>query len=296
LSNVYGSGVFDTIVIVDWSARATPARGTDSIWVAAHDVATGSVRLTNPPTRATAIAQLMHEFAAPRRVLAGFDFSFGLPSGFAAAAGLRGDHPWQCLWEYLGREIVDDERNRNNRWQVAADLNRRLGSPHFWGTPAGRSGPHLPIRKPAPETTTLPEFRETELRLKAAGRHPFSGWQLLGAGSVGSQSLTGLAALQRLRTDPRLDSRVRVWPFETGFTEHPCDGRTDAIVLAEVWPSAIEFDHVPHAVKDARQVQALADAFAQLVRDGTLAGRFAPPLALDIAEKAAREEGWVLLV
>ena len=74
------SALFDSWLIVDWSAAGTPRRGRDSIWLALAGPE-GGCRLWNPPTRSDAedlIAGLLAtERDAGRRVLAGFDVPFG---------------------------------------------------------------------------------------------------------------------------------------------------------------------------------------------------------------------------
>ncbi len=290
---------FDVIMIVDWSASSAPATGADSIWSYELDTASAVPEpLHNHRTRARAIdhlaARLAHHHG--RRVLVGFDFAFGYPAGFARAAGLAGSAStvpaWQATWEHLTAALTDDDRNRNNRWDVAAELNERLGCHQFWGVPAARASRSLAATKPP--AALLPATRTTERHIATqSGRRPFSVWQLLGAGAVGSQTLTGIPALQRLRTAPSLARRVRVWPFETGFTNDPC-GAGDAIVLAEVWPSAIAVDQIEHPVKDARQVVALTHHLATADRDGQLAGCFHPALPPDVGQAAIAEEGWIL--
>jgi hypothetical protein len=64
--------------------------------------------------------------------------------------------------------------------------------------------------------------------------------------------------------------------------------------VAEVWPSAIAFDHVDHPVKDARQVIALAGHFATLDEAGTLATLFTPSMTDLQRDAVLAEEGWVL--
>jgi precorrin-8X/cobalt-precorrin-8 methylmutase len=227
-------------VIVDWSAQATPKRGPDSIW----SYTLGDGDAVNHRTRSDTSSALVELLRLPGRTLVGFDFPLGYPAGLAARAQFEsvGGVPWSATWEHLAANITDDDRNRNNRWAVAADLNRRLGELRFWGVPSPRASPHLTVRKPS----GLSEFRIVERRLKQQGRHPFSVWQLLGAGSVGSQALTGIPVVHRLRHHPDLRMRARVWPFETGFTTDPTAHHADAIVIAEVWPSAISFDHIDH--------------------------------------------------
>ena len=53
---------------------------------------------------------------------------------YAARLGLSGP-PWRALWGEIADRIEDHADNRNNRFEVAAALNRRLsgdGFP-FWG-------------------------------------------------------------------------------------------------------------------------------------------------------------------
>jgi molybdopterin molybdotransferase len=114
-------------------------------------------------------------------------------------------------------------------------------------------------------------------------RGAFTVWQLGGAGAVGSQAMTGMAALSRLRA--RLGNAVRVWPFE--------DAEAAPVVLAEVWPSLIraEIAGARHAgeIADAAQVRVLATALARLQAAGGLEAALAAAPA-----EARREEGWIL--
>jgi precorrin-8X/cobalt-precorrin-8 methylmutase len=307
---------FDSFVIVDWSAAARPARGRDSIWIACLDGDDTTPTVTNPPTRAAAVHLLraMLSERTDQRVLVGVDFPLGCPAGLVAALG--GDR-WDDLWALLADRLHDDERNGNDRFRLASELNAALGAGPgpFWGCPTAQAGPTLSTRKvhaiPSPTPTgDLAEFRLTEARLRAAGRRPFSVWQLLGVGSVGSQLLVGLPALQRLRLDPDLGPRVRVWPFETGLdpglapdpdadlgvgTEPGSSATVGApIVIAEVWPSLLPLDPTHHPVKDAAQVIGLAAHLAALDRGGGLAELFAPQLTADEHRRVVGEEGWIL--
>lgn len=286
----------DVIIIVDWSANSRPKLGADSIW--SYELATsGGADPRVPINHRTRTAALEHiesrvRARAGQRVLLGFDFAFAYPAGFAFAAGLTGARPWEAIWQHLARHITDDERNRNNRWAVATELNERLGSTHFWGAPPRQASAHLTTTKPV--HFALAEFRRSEVHLRAVtGKHPFSAWQLLGAGAVGSQTLMGIPVLQRLRSAHQLSGRTRVWPFETGLVADPWAGRNDGVVVAEVWPSALEFGHVGHPTKDAQQVMALAQRFATRAAQGSLGSAFCPPISASDAS-AAMEEGWVL--
>jgi hypothetical protein len=263
---------FDTVITVDWSAASTPTLGRDSIWVAV----TPDDVVMNIATRHRAeqvIERLIHDRPG-QRVLVGVDASFGYPAGTAAALNLDGRcPPWRAMWELLGDLIVDEADNRNNRFEVAATLNERMGVRRFWGAPPSAAGVWLTATKPPLDR----EFRAVELAYRARGLRPASSWQLLGVGSVGSQSLTAIPVLLRLRRSA--EERVRVWPFE------PSSGAVDEVLFAEVWPSEIDravVNAVEHPVADARQVIALGRA----LHDGIDPGK---PGA-----GATSEEGWVL--
>ena len=205
------------------------------------------------------------------------------------------------MWDHLAAHITDDELNRNNRFEVAAVLNARISAGHgpFWGSPPRRVNDSLSARK-APgfahrgELGDLAEFRVAERRFREAGLRVASTWQLLGAGSVGGQSLTGIPVLHHLRHHPSLSMRSRVWPFETGFVLDPTHGRGDAIVHAEIWPGSIPLDPTLHDVRDAAQVIGLCEHLATLDRAGELAALFAPELADAERDVALTEEGWIL--
>lgn len=280
--------LFDRIVVVDWSASARPALGADSIWVADLEVATGAVDVVNHPTRAIAREALVAIALQRERTLIGFDFPLGYPRGTAASAGLDGT-PWEAMWHHLASRIVDDDRNRSNRFEVAADLNRRMAARRFWGAPAARTNEWLTRTKakPFPE----PDKRLTEQRM----RFPSTAWQLLGVGSVGSQSLTGIPVAHHLRTHADLRGVTRVWPFETGLRTPAAVPGEHSVVLTEVWPSMVPCGQVSHEIKDARQVIALARWFADLDRRGELAALFTPQVDADAAvDVVVDEEGWVL--
>ena len=159
--------LFDTYVVVDWSARNQPAQGADSIWLA-ELTADGRLRLSNPPTRRDAEQSLWDLLDRCRelRVLLTVDVALGYPSGTAALFGLQGV-PWMAMWAELARLANDDDRNRNNRFDVAAELNRRGGLDHgpFWGCPAGRACHTMRPNKWAGGAVPVAEFRESERAL-----------------------------------------------------------------------------------------------------------------------------------
>lgn len=287
--------LFDRYVMVDWSANSTPKRGRDSIWVA-DSAASGPV---NPSTRAAAM-DLVRSIVAEAggdRLLVGFDFSFGYPAGFAAA--LTGDPSagWAEVWAWLATAISDDERNRNDRLDVAAGVNERLmvshGSAPFWGYPGRERSDALSRTRPA-TYGPFDEFRIAEHRVRAAGHRPFPSWQLAYPGSVGSQMMLGMRALEILRRDPVCGSRLCVWPFDTGVGAASASIGPGQVMLAEIWPSMFPLRSDLHAVRDAAQVATMVAHIAELDGAGSLVEWFDP--ALTDAERAVvvAEEGWTL--
>ncbi len=116
-------------------------------------------------------------------------------------------------------------------------------------------------------------------------------WQLLGQGSVGSQTLTGLNSLFGFAQDLKQEKTVRFWPFDTNWDE-----KLDGIVLAEVWPSLNDFSAIDHPIKDARQVMACAHWLASENRGGNIQTLFSKPNCLPPQDqiKCLKEEGWIL--
>lgn len=282
--------MFDQIVVVDWSANSTPKRGTDSIWVA---VAEGDrVRTENLPTRHLA-EQALGEIVDSdplARTLIGVDFSLGYPKGTAASLGLA-DPPWKSMWSMLADKISDNERNHNNRFAIAAALNDRISSSAspFWGCPPSAAAARLGPRRPTNEGV-LPEWRLVEKTLSATGRRPFSIWQLLGAGCVGSQSLVGIPVLDRLGT--RYRDRLAVWPFTTGLSRP--DVARGRIVVAEVWPSLLTVPVGLGEVRDEAQVRVVAKWLMSLDACDRIGDLFAPSVPCNQVSTVVGEEGWVL--
>lgn len=282
--------MFDRVVVVDWSANSVAKLGADSIWIARGDPRSGVIDSVNVATRHQAMTMLEVTCREPGRTLVGVDFSLGYPTGTSAALGLSGV-PWRATWELLHDLVVDRENNSNNRFDVASALNRRVGTQRpgpFWGCPPARATTWLTSTKVPSDP--LPQWRAVEARLRVDGRRPFSSWQLLGAGAVGSQSVLGIAALERLRR--RLGRPMVVWPLSCGFVEP-----TAAIVVCEVWPSLFALAVADGRVRDDLQVSAVASALVERVRSGRLSEWFTPcPTHLDPEHVATvvAEEGWVL--
>jgi precorrin-8X/cobalt-precorrin-8 methylmutase len=284
--------MFDTFVMVDWSAASVPRTGRDSIWICWH--APEGEMLVNPATRHDAKAILAEWLAAAlangERVLMGFDFPFGYPAGFANRLGLAG-LPWRAVWDEIARLVTDDADNSNNRFDVAAVLNERIsgGRFPFWGCPAHPARTSLgPKHHRGHEQHGLAERRLIDEYM--AGAQPC--WKLLGAGSVGGQVLTGIPVVRALRDDPRWSHEVRIWPFETGLGTRP----EGSVVLAEVYPSLWSVPATANEPKDAAQVRTVARYFAECDRAGDLGALFAgdPELTREQRDCVETEEAWTL--
>ncbi len=283
--------MFDLAIMVDWSAATKVSKRprADRCWLA-----WGS-RQKRPqpeyqPTRLSCEHRILELVAQhDGRVLVGLDFPFGychqsgLPSG-------------RDLCSTLGSLVRDHPDGASNRFDVAAELNRRLVAngvepPPFWGHPATQSYPNLTPTKP---TTPLSEYRLVEKRLREQRHSIQSAFKLFGRGSVGSQTITGLASVHRMLNAPHAQNRGILWPFETCWSDHI---PPDAVVFAEIWPTLGDF-HSPRyhdlAIKDARQVAAMTDW--ALDNPCELSAALSRPLHLDRAEEehARTTEGWIL--
>lgn len=282
--------LFDTYIIVDWSAARVPKTGRDSIWIGR--LAAEGERVENPPTRHAArllLAELLADaMAKGERVVVGFDFPFGYPAGFARRLGLAG-MPWRAVWDEIAALLDDREDNANNRFEVAAQLNRRVSGAAFpfWGRPVRLDHPLLGAKHhKRHDEDGLAEKRRIDEWM--VGAQPC--WKLIGAGSVGGQVLTGLPVVRALRDDPRWAAAARIWPFETGFAP-PGDAR---IVFAEVWPSWWKACATLGPPNDKAQVRTVARIFAAADRAGVLARWFSPAIGdIDPAPILA-EEAWTL--
>lgn len=296
---------FDHFIAVDWSSRAKPSPAKpsrDAIWLA-QSTATGRTSVKYFRTRQACLdyleARLIRLARKGKRVLVGWDFSFGYPKGLAKALRLRKNKKaWLRIWELIDRMIVDEADNYNNRFAVGAELNRRisLGSGPFWGVPTGQSGIFLGSRKdftyPVMNTrVTLPEKRLVEERVPRMQ----PAWKLAYTGSVGSQTLLGIPGVLGLaKQAEHLNAISRVWPFDTDFgAAIPLHGA--CILHAEIYPSLLSLAGKDKII-DREQVK----TYVKWLRDEQSAGRLSAWLAgpADLTKRerkqVLRHEGWVL--
>ncbi|GAA0867812.1 molybdopterin-guanine dinucleotide biosynthesis protein A [Brevundimonas basaltis] len=296
--------LFDAYIIADWTAAEGKKLGDQSIWigVAKRDVRFRLYSEThNVATRAEGEALLGSLLADHRkrgdRVLVGFDFNLGFPTGTAERLKLSGT-PWAAMWKFLASNVVDRADNSNNRYQVAAKINRLMTDNAWpmWGAPASQAQRWLTTTKPpAGSGADIPEFRATEDAVRKGKLQPKSVWQMHGAGAVGGQTLVGIPAVRRLLE--KLGPSGAVWPFGTGWRAlEAADIEPLSALVVEVWPSM--FDGKPNLgeFRDQAQVRATAEALAKMDETGALSKAFAPPKGADEAliARVEQEEGWIL--
>ena len=248
---------FDSFAVVDWSAASTlsPKRPSkDAIWIGIvrHGAQPETIYCRGRQEAEDRLADIItQEQAAGRRLLLGFDFPFGYPHGFARR--VAGSDDPLVLWDWLAARITDTADNVNNRFDVAEEINAKFDGPGpLWGKTHKDRWPGVPYSKKSVSFDVVAEKRRCDIVAKAAS----SCFQLCYHPTVGSQILTGLPMLSRLR---RLE-HVAVWPFQN--TE------ASKTVLVEIWPGLIEdavraAEDVAH-VRDAKQVALLAQALSRV--------------------------------
>ena len=289
--------LFDAYVIVRWSAASKASAGADSVLIG---LVRRDVRFRNTyssqaaSTRAEGekkLAAILEDLAKRgEKVLLGLDFPLGLPRGLAAGLKLEGE-PWRAVWNQLDRMVKDKPDNTNNRFGVGAEINRRVtGGPFpFWGCPPRDALTTLqPKRTREHGEGDLPEFRFTETRVKGAP----SVWKLYYNGSIGGHAILGVPMVRRLKQ--AYGDRMKVWPFETGWSASDLEGVQ--VVAAEVFTLGAEAKPAAGESKDQTEIRAYAEQIAKLDDAGKLAPQFALPKGLSAAEAeiAQTEEGWIL--
>ena len=297
--------LFNAYVMVDWSAATTPKLGRDSVWIGVlkRDIRfRPTFEAFNPHTRHAAEHQLREVMTDLRRrgdrALIGFDFALGYPAGTSALLKTKAPG-WQGMWSFLASNVVDKADNTNNRFAVAAKMNRLMTDEPwpFWGAPAKDAQRWLTATKSSPPADfPLATLRRTELATQGSGRGGAkSVWQLMGAGAVGGQTIMGVPAVKRFVDE--LGDKASVWPFATGWREiTPADLADKEALVAEVYPALVPASPEPGEIVDRAQVRALCEHYARLDEQGRLGQAFAPPkgTASELVETAEGEEGWIL--
>ena len=307
--------LFETYIFIDWSARSSLAPknpSKDAIWVGELTSSCNDLNEKYFRSRQDCfhfiVKRLLHHFKLNHRILLGFDFAYGYPQGLASALNLPADNKaaWWHIWTMLATRIEDAEDNMNNRFTVASELNRIAGSGNdgpFWGVPVGKATDHLYPNSPGFPFKTqnganLDRLRVTEGRLRRVQET----WKLLGAGSVGGQTLVGIPYLRRLRKHADFVDRSAVWPFETNFTATPTPKKGPYVVHAEIWPGVVRdavasiIEKRKAAVRDQIQVRAMCQWATDLDDKDEFGQLFNTPSGLDSGQNQTciEHEGWIL--
>lgn len=300
------ASLFDAYIMVDWSAAAKPTTGANSIWIG---ILAKDARLkfqftaVNPDTRIKAVTLIQDLVSKLNkrgdRVLLGFDFSMGYPSGTAQALGLdiTQQPPWKAMQAFLASKLKDKPDNSNARFAIAAGMNYKIsqGPFPFWGAPVRDQVKTLAAKKGEFTKSTLSEYRLAEQHLRDTIKaKPKSVWQLAYTGSVGSQSLTGLPHISALR---RTLAGAKLWPFETGLAQLDEQALAGVqTIIAEIYPSALSVLPEEGEVLDRAQVRTIARHYCDLDKKSRLGPLFGPPESLnsDKITQIEAEEGWIL--
>ncbi len=282
--------LFDRYLIVDWSAANTPKTGQDSIWICLCGDGCETV-LKNISTRESAMQFVVETFevclSRGERIFAGFDFGFGFPRGMAKR--FAGKASWKSVWSKIAEGITDSATNKSNRFEFADRINRDVfpdvDGP-FWGHPHQHAGRYQFLNPKRPNYSTFPEKRFVEQQIKSA--QPV--WKLAYTGSVGSQTLLGIAHLEALRK--AFQHRLSIWPFETRFS----DDLDKPLTVAEVYPSLFPVSVKAGEVKDAAQVRTLALKFELLDQENNFHQLLSAPADMSAGDKdiVLNEEGWIV--
>lgn len=309
--------LFDVYIVVDWSAKDDPGPQShkddklkkDNIWIG-EAKRTGEVLTFSQSyfrTRARAYqhleATLKDQLREGKRSLVGFDFAFGYPAGFAEL--LTGKADWKGVWQYLSEHLEDDELNENNRFKLADRINAKFsGEGPFWGVGRGVELKHIEAKSPWKGVDELMINGKAIQRLRHTDRSTKGTqevWKLYGAGSVGSQSLTGIPVVWRLRCHETLEKESYIWPFETTMLEKEVLEKKAKVVFAEIFPGQAE-ERVKKLIKDREsngekpkdqlQVWAMTEKLGQADESGELMNWFAEVAALP---KVVRSEEAAIL-
>ena len=296
--------LFESYVMVDWSAASKPATGADSIWIGALTPDSRlklSFKASNPPTRAKAIEELSELLARclkrGDRVLVGLDFPLGFPAGTSSAQKLKGE-PGKALRDFLLKEMKDKPDNSNNRFALAARMNRLIsdGPFPFWGCSKKDELTTLSVKKTREHGKgDVAEFRIVEeAAMEAKKSRPQPLWKIAYAGAIGGQAMTGIPAMERLREKfPAL----KIWPFELPLAKLDSEGLADTrVVVAEVLTTLNATNQQSSEIRDEAQVRSICEALAERDANGKLAAMFGGEAKLTDAQKAkvSAEEGWIL--
>lgn len=295
------SRLFDSYIAVHWSAASKPNQGNDSVWIAAlMPDARMKLQKTsiNPKTRAEAkdqlVAAISRLMARGDKIFLGLGFPLGFPHGTVSALGLSSDQKpdWQVMHEFVTNQMKDKADNTNNRFSLAARMNRLISEGPFpyWGCPKKDELTTLPVKKTREhKSDDLPEFRLTE---KSSPVSSSSVWKLSYGNATGGLALTGIPLLASLRE--QFGDKMNLWPYDTGFNRP--DQNEIQLIVAEVSPES-----QAKAVQSGNnKTQIVTESLIESISDrdlrGKLSAEFEQP-ARDLDQETLEKslnEGWIL--
>jgi hypothetical protein len=165
------------VLAVDWSGAALGVH--QKLWLA-EVRGTTMTRLECTRDREELSSHLVELKKANQHFVVGFNFAFSLPQWFLEINGLTSAPQ---LWSLA--------RSKAEKWLQDCP-------PPFWGK-------HNRLKPPEDK-----HFRWTETTINALGGiKPDSGFEVMGAGDVGTGALRGLPLLKQLQ-----DAGFSIWPFD----------------------------------------------------------------------------------
>ncbi len=275
--------MFNGYIMTNWSGASSRVYRTSSIFVVS--LIDGKEEVKDFSTRARAhdyITCIMDKASKnKKRLLLCFDFAFGYP---AKAYDELGCKNWEKLWELINTEIDDSDSNKNNRFDVANKLNLLFaGEGPFWGKPANYTQyKNILTNRPkrfAKGSNDPLQFRTIETHIPNAK----SVWQLAYNGCVGSKTLMGIPALQKLKEHKEIDCVI--WPFEN-------IDDTDKHVIAEIYPAI--WDEKKSQMTIEERLCRTLKIISCLDKNGTLKNLLQAPHRHPCKNDIIKKEGWIL--
>ena len=163
--------------------------------------------------------------------------------------------------DFLLKEMKDKPDNSNNRFALAARMNRLIsnGPFPFWGCSKKDELTTLSVKKTREHGPgDVAEYRIAEqaaMETKKARPQPV--WKIAYAGAIGGQTLTGIPAIERLREKfPAL----KLWPFEIPLAKLEDDALEGVrIVSPKCSPSLNSTRPEATEIRDEAQVRSLCE-------------------------------------
>jgi hypothetical protein len=220
------------------------------------------------------------ELASQGRSLIGFDFAFGVPTLSESAPTGRD------LAAFFRSQFLTEGAKEGCRFRAASSFNHKFGDgvgPFYSRVSSWKDVKAAGLINTPTSAASERSHRVVDLRTGAN-----SPWQMAGQGSVGSQTVVGLAWLDHLLD--RLDASL--WPFEPITSDH---------VVVEIYPTHHQREYLAipgrslfTGINDERQVAASAEWFRSLDQAGAMKELLSLDGMNSSDRAAARAEGWIL--